>query len=358
MSIYRNATTALVEYLEQIEQDDFSAYNHLSGNGVVESFESTLKDFYGVKYALCVDSATNALMYLALAVGLKNKEIVTSPLSYGATISGALWLNNKFHFADIDNSLNIAPESVKKIIKGNPKIKALYAVDFAGIPHDMHSIRQICDEFGVWYFADAAQSLGAEVGRMKASSLADAFVVSFSPGKTIFCGEGACILTNDSELYKRLVSITQHPYRIKKDVSLGASSELGLNGRMNPLSAIVGNAMFDESLQRLKQKQIEILNMYNSIDKFHFVTPFHFEKKNSLPSFFHLPLLINDLQEFERESKQFLMTAPSKCHFRKSAFELLPEQLKRMGKSRIVLSIHTQQTSSLIEKLFLGTFHI
>jgi len=349
--MYSNVKTALIEYFEQIEKEDFAARCHLTGNGAVESFEAKLKDFYGVNHALCVDSATNGLLYLALAVGLKNTEIITSSLSYGATISGALWLNNKFHFADIDSTLNISPDSVKVILKENPRIKALYAVDFAGIPHDMFAIKKICNEYGVWYFADAAQSLGAEINGIKASSLADAFVVSFSPGKTIFCGEGGCILTNDTDLYNQLVIITQHPYRIKRDISLAVSTELALNGRMNPLAAIVGNAVFYNSLVSLKERQQEFNKLYSELDKLQMVKPFYFSEKQMVPAYYHLPIIIDDLILFKNELSTEMKT---KYIFReaKAIFELLPDQLKRINKS-IYIKSNNKKTKNILDKLYL-----
>ena len=350
--MYSQAKKALVSYLEQVEQDEYTARCHLSGNGAVESFENKLRSFYGVKHALCVDSATNGLLYLGMAVGLKNAEIVTSPLSYGATISGALWLNNKFHFADIDYTLNISPDDVRRILRETPRVKALYVVDFAGIPHDTFEIRQICDEFGLWYFADAAQSLGAEINGIKASSLADAFVVSFSADKTIFCGEGGCILTNNTDLYKSLVMITQHPYRMKRDVGIGAFSELGLNGRMNPLAAIIGDATFDQCLQSLKQKQAEILKLYSEIDKLQSVTPFGFAEKHCLPAFFYLPVIVNDKHEFEDSFSHFTMAFKHTYSPYKTTFELLPEQMRRISKFNAVKSSNVSLATFLKEKLF------
>ena len=347
------AKKALAAYLEQVEKNDLASRCHLSGNGAVESFEAKLKDFYGVKHALCVDSATNGFLYLALAVGLKNTEIITSPLSYGATISGALWLNCKFHFADIDNTLNLSPDAVRKILTENPRIKALYAVDFGGIPHDMFSIRRICDEFDILYFSDAAQSLGAEIQGEKASSLADAFVVSFSPGKTIFCGENGCILTDDTDLYKQLVIITQHPYRMKRDVGIDAYSELGLNGRMNPLAAVIGDATFYDCLQNLKSTQEEMLKLFGEIDTFHSVIPFHFLEKTCLPAFYYLSVLVNDVQEFEVEFNHLTKKLGKNFHFQKADFKLLPEQLKRIGKSKSVKHKDIYSTNSILGKLFL-----
>lgn len=348
MSTYKKATAAIATYLQQIEENTHIARYHLFGNGAVNALEEKLSNYYQVKHALCVDSATNAFLYLALAAGLRNSEIISTPLSYGATISGALYLRNKFHFADIDNTLNISPTSVEKIINRYPSVKAVYGVDFAGIPHDMFRIREICDNYGIWYFADAAQSLGATINNISASSLAHALVVSFSPGKSICCGEGGCILTNDTNLYKKLIIITQHPYRIKKEVDLQSSSELGLNGRIHPLAAIIGNAIFEESLEKLQSKQAENLELYQILEKYSCKIPFRLTENKLIPSFYHMPLIIDEIKDFSEKitfnNKKYIVIPAS--------FEILPLQLLRIKQKRAIKSNNVSNTTQIQKKLY------
>src|SRR2546426_12331211 len=59
---------------------------HLFGLGAVASLEEKLKRHYGMKYALCLSNASTGLLALGLALGLKSKEFVTTPYTYGASI--------------------------------------------------------------------------------------------------------------------------------------------------------------------------------------------------------------------------------------------------------------------------------
>ena len=111
------------EYISKSLSDGEYALTHWAGNGAVAALEDKLRSHYRAKHVLCVDSATNGLMYLLLTAGLKRSEIITTPLTYGGTIAGALSLECKFHFADIDISLNINPDSVREILKESKKIK-------------------------------------------------------------------------------------------------------------------------------------------------------------------------------------------------------------------------------------------
>ena len=99
-----------------------SEWAHLAGNGSVAELEGRLSSMYGAKYCLCVDSATNGLMYLLLAAGLKRREILTSPLGFGGTLAGALTLDCKIHFADIDETLNISPDVSREILENSKGI--------------------------------------------------------------------------------------------------------------------------------------------------------------------------------------------------------------------------------------------
>ena len=71
------------KYLTDAESDKATAYSHLAGNGATAALEAKLCSLYGAKYALCVSSATNGLMYLLMAAGLQKSDILTKPLSFG-----------------------------------------------------------------------------------------------------------------------------------------------------------------------------------------------------------------------------------------------------------------------------------
>jgi dTDP-4-amino-4,6-dideoxygalactose transaminase len=232
-------------------------------------------------------NATVGLLALALALDIKRCEFVTSPFTYGASLAGWLLLDNTPWFADIDPlSLTLDCESARKAV--TRKTKALLAVDIFGTSADQVELRKLADEFGLWYIADAAQSLGAFRNGLPASSLADALVISFTTGKTVFAGEGGAVLTNNSDLYQKLVWHTQHPYRQRRDVGLRLSNEFALNARIHPLAAVWANTKFEDSLTALRQHQAECFKIIDALNRSGLTEEIDFERRGILPSFFRL----------------------------------------------------------------------
>ena len=66
---------------------------HLSGNGAVAALEGRLRAFYGVRHALCVSSASMGLLAVGVALSLRRSDFVTTPYTYGGTLSGWLLLS-------------------------------------------------------------------------------------------------------------------------------------------------------------------------------------------------------------------------------------------------------------------------
>lgn len=291
-----------------------SEWAHLAGNGAIAELENKLCTLYGAKHCLCVDSATNGLMYLLLATGVKQSEILTSPLGFGGTLAGALTLDCKIHFADIDETLNISPDASRDILGKNRDIKAVIAVDYAGNPHKMVDLHKVCQDYGVWHFVDAAQSLGVYYGRSDVSHYNDAMVLSFGAGKRISAGgEGGAIITDNTELYNRLVSTCQHAHRQERDLGIGMSHEFALNGRMHPIAAILACASFDEGLAQIQERRSSFFGALHTLSSFESVSS-TFSQASS--AFYHCPFLVNNVnlfnEEFERSciSSDFYYTLP------------------------------------------------
>ncbi|MCI0603392.1 DegT/DnrJ/EryC1/StrS family aminotransferase [bacterium] len=227
---------------------------HLNGTGAVAELEAKLARHYGVKHALCVSSATTGLLAIAIALGLRDQEFITSPYTYGGTISSWLLFGNTPVFADIDSTtLTLDPHSVVRYI--TDKSRAILGVDIYGMPSDMIALRKIADEHRLCYISDAAQSFGARRASLPASKLAHAFVVSFTAGKSLFAGEGGAILTDSSDLYEKLIWCCQHPNRQKRELGLHRVNEFGINGRIHPLAAVIANSNFDRALRAIASRQ-------------------------------------------------------------------------------------------------------
>jgi dTDP-4-amino-4,6-dideoxygalactose transaminase len=282
-----DAVKAVIEYIARAQNSRHTQMMHLSGTGAVNELEEKLKRHYSMKYAVCVTNATTGLMAIALALNLRDVEFVTTPYTYGATMGGWLLWRNKPIFADVESStLTLDCESVKNRI--TPKTRAILVADIFGNPHDAIGLRKIADEYDLWYISDSAQSLGAYRDNLPSGSLADAAVVSFTVGKTVFAGEGAAILTNNSDLYQKLLWFTQHPIRQRKELGLNLYNEFGLNARIHPIAAIWANATFEDSLAKLKSYQKRYFRLITILNETGFTAPIHFARDNIVPSFYKL----------------------------------------------------------------------
>lgn len=284
------------DYLRSVVSSEAVAQEHLFGTGAVAKLERKIAAYYGMKHALCVANATTGLFAIALALNLKNAEFITTPYTYGASLASWLMLGNRAVFADIDaQTLTLNPEKIKNLIA--KKTKAILTVDIFGNPSDISALRKIADNFGIPLIADCAQSLGAKRNDFPAGYLADALVVSFTSGKTLFAGEGGAVITNNTKLYERLLFYSQHPFRQKREIGLGISNEFAFNARIHPLAAIWANADCENALTKLKTYQTECLEILAYLNKSGLIQPARFSEKDILPSFLRLTVEQKELSD-------------------------------------------------------------
>lgn len=338
------------KYLTNAESNKATAYSHLAGNGATAALEAKLCSFYGAKYALCVSSATNGLMYLLMAAGLQKSDILTTPLSFGGTIAGALALDCRFYFAMInDSTLNIDVDSTANILDANLGIKAIVATEFAGNTYDMEVLNNICEQRGVWHFVDSAQALGYNYGISNIADYNDAMVVSFGTGKTVSAGgEGGAIITNNLELYQKLMSICQHPHRQERDCGIRLSSELALNGRIHPIAAIIANETFESGLQELKQKRKGMIDVLDCLSRLESVSCILNQEGGT---FYHCPFIIRDKQNLEIEFAE--STLSEYFYYTKANFVSIPEQLIRIGEGQRIKFYNGTKLEKLLKRLYL-----
>lgn len=284
-------STAILRLLE----DGQAQHAHLLGLGEVAELEAKLRAWYGAKYAVATSSATAGLMAVALALGLQNEEFITTPFTYGASLASWLLLRSRPLFADLTSGTRtLDPESARQAITS--RTRAILAVDIFGNPCDMVGLRRLADQFGLWFISDAAQSLGALRNRRPASCLADAWIVSFTSQKPLFAGEGGAVLTNNRDLYERVLWFSQHPERHRRELGLHLDNEFGLNGRIHPLAAAWANAAFDRAIAQVRVRQslsLRILDMAKSTNTI-YTTPYSVD--GILPSFFRLAVVLRKQQ--------------------------------------------------------------
>jgi perosamine synthetase len=217
----------------------------------VERFEQDVADYVGARYAVAVSNGTAALHAACFAAGIGEcDEVITSPITFAASANCALYCGARPVFADIKkDTYNIDPQDIEKKI--TDRTKAIVAVHFTGQPCEMDAIHDIADRHHLTVIEDAAHALGAEYKKRRIGGLSDLTTFSFHPVKHITTGEGGMILTNDEELYKKLVLFRSHGITRNPQMMTGTEGGwyyqqlcLGYNYRITDFQCALGSSQF------------------------------------------------------------------------------------------------------------------
>jgi len=184
----------------------------LTQGPVVQAFEKKVADYCGAKYAVAVNSGTSALHCACYAAGIdQGDEVITSPITFVASSNCILYCGGTPVFSDVDaGSINLDPVRMREKI--SKRTKAVIPVHFAGNPCDMDKIRKIAKEKDIYVIEDASHALGGEYKGSKIGSCthSDMSVLSFHAVKNITTGEGGMVLTNERNLFEKLLLFRNH----------------------------------------------------------------------------------------------------------------------------------------------------
>ncbi|MBO5987218.1 MAG: UDP-4-amino-4,6-dideoxy-N-acetyl-beta-L-altrosamine transaminase [Lachnospiraceae bacterium] len=259
-----------------VEQDDVDAVvqtmtsDYITCGPKVLELEKTLCEVTGAKYAVAVCNGTAALHLAAMAAGFgPGDEVIVSSITFAASANCVRYCGATPVFADINNeTYNIDPECIRKLI--TPKTKGIVAVDFTGQATELDEIRKICKEHNLILIEDAAHAMGTKYNGQPVGSIADMTCFSFHPVKTVTCGEGGAITTNDEALYRHLArlrthGITRNPEEMVHPTDAlwyNEQVELGFNYRLTDFQA----AMLISQLKKLPKfsaRRKEIVAAYD-----------------------------------------------------------------------------------------------
>jgi 8-amino-3,8-dideoxy-alpha-D-manno-octulosonate transaminase len=171
----------------------------------VDAFEAAAKEFYGVKYALGVNSGTGALMVGMSALGVgPGCEVIVPAFMWVATVGAVVQLNAIPVLCEVDDSFGMNPDDLERKI--TPRTKLIVPVHMAGAPCDMDGIMAVANKHGIAVLEDCAQCNGGEISRRKVGTFGQVGIFSLQLNKNMTCGEGGLIITNDERLHHRAFS--------------------------------------------------------------------------------------------------------------------------------------------------------
>ncbi|MEH2199670.1 UDP-4-amino-4,6-dideoxy-N-acetyl-beta-L-altrosamine transaminase [Nostoc sp.] len=284
---YVEAMNDYIPYGRQdISQEDIDAVievlrsDSITQGPAIERFEQAVANYCGAKYAVAVSSATAALHIACLATGLGQGDILwTSPNTFVASANCGLYCGAKVDFVDIDpNTYNLSVDELERKLTWAEKQgclpEVLIPVHFAGQSCEMEQIAALSQRYGFKIIEDASHAIGGSYQAQPIGScqFSDMAVFSFHPVKIITTGEGGMVLTNQEELYQRLIRLRSHGITRNSDLMKGESHgswyyqqlELGFNYRITDIQAALGASQM-QRLDEFVERRWFLANRYNQL---------------------------------------------------------------------------------------------
>ena len=224
-------------YLFRYGSEDDSRFKHK-----VVQFEDELCSYLGTNHCVATSSGTGALMAILYALGIgPGDEVIVPAYTFIASISSVILMGATPVLAEIDESLTLDPEDVRRRISS--RTRAIMAVHMLGNPCDMKALKDLAGEHGLYIIEDACQALGASYGGKKCGTLGEMGAFSLNFFKTITAGDGGAVVTDSGELYERAFGFHDQGHKPKRmGVEVGHRNIVGMNMRMNELTGAVALA--------------------------------------------------------------------------------------------------------------------
>ncbi|HFF9279154.1 TPA: UDP-4-amino-4,6-dideoxy-N-acetyl-beta-L-altrosamine transaminase [Campylobacter coli] len=253
---------------QNIDQSDIDALTKalkdeiLTGGKKVDEFEEALCEYVGVKHACVLNSATSALHLAYTALDIKEKIVLTTPLTFAATANAALIAGAKVEFIDIKNDGNIDEKKLEaRLLKDSKNIGAISVVDFGGNSVEIDEISSLAKKYNIPLIDDASHALGALYKSKKVGKKADLSIFSFHPVKPITTFEGGAVVSDNEELITKIKLLRSHGI-IKKRLWDSDMIELGYNYRLSDVACALGINQL-KKLDHNLEKREEIASFYD-----------------------------------------------------------------------------------------------
>lgn len=220
----------------------------------IDRFEGAFRTHLGVNHALATSSCTGALHMGLAALGIgPGDEVIMADTNWIATAAPIVHLGAKPVFVDIlPDSWCIDPGLAEAAI--TPRTKAIIAVHLYGNLCDMDRLLAIGERHGIPIIEDAAEAIGSVYHGKRAGSMGRFGTFSFHGTKTITTGEGGMFVTNDADLYERVLTLSNHG-RARGQTKQFWPDLVGFKYKMSNLQAAVGCAQMERIGDLIAAKQ-------------------------------------------------------------------------------------------------------
>ena len=236
-------------------KNDFRYYGVGDGPQEVASFEREFAAKLGVKYALCVNAGSSALICGLVGAGVgSGDEVIIPAYTWNATANAVLATGAVPILAEVDESLTLDPADVARKI--TPQTKAVLPVHMRGAPADMDALTAIAGKHGLALIEDVCQAAGATFRGRRLGTFGDAGAFSLQFNKIITTGEGGVLITDREDVYDMAIDVHDCAGSVRRGIGLPQFP--GYNFRASELQGAVARVQLgrlDGLLERMRANQ-------------------------------------------------------------------------------------------------------
>jgi 8-amino-3,8-dideoxy-alpha-D-manno-octulosonate transaminase len=226
-----------------------------------KEFETAFAKRMDSEYCQLVSSGTAALTVALASAGIgAGDEVIMPTFTFVASFESILALGAVPILVDIDDTLTLNPKAVEAAI--TPKTKCVMPVHMCGSMADLKALKTICNKHNLILLEDACQALGGTYEGKPLGSYGDLGCFSFDYVKTITCGEGGAVITNNEKYARNADHYQDHGHdHVGNDRGAETHLFLGYNFRISELNAAVGLAQLGklEGILKTQKRNYTIL---------------------------------------------------------------------------------------------------
>ncbi len=230
----------------------------------IVEFENDICNYVKSKNCVTLNSGTDALMMALWAMGIKEgDEVITSPISFVATIGAIIHVKAKPVFVDVNDDLNINPDLIEEKI--NSKTKVIMPVHWTGRVCDMDKIINVANKYNLKIIEDSAQAMGSYFNNKHGGTFGDIGIFSAHPLKNFNAiGDSGFLVTNNASYAEKINIFKNHGLVSRDNVEI-----FGVNSRMDTInSQILKYRLLKlESIISRRRHNVEIYRQNLKIDE-------------------------------------------------------------------------------------------
>ena len=323
------------------------------GGKQIAIFEKSVAKLCNKKFAIALNSGTDALTLALHLLGVKKgDEVITPPNSFISSTTSICHVGAKPVFVDVLKDQNIDPDLIEQAI--TKKTKAIMPVHLTGRVCDMNKINKISKKYNIPIVEDAAQSIGSQYMSKPSGSFGKINCFSVHPLKNLnACGDGGFMVTDDFKLYNLALKLRNHGLEERNVVNT-----FGFISRMDVLQANILNFRIKNLKHIIKKRRNNAMFYFENINRnFYFIPGEKKEEFNTYHTFVIQTNLRDKLKKYLKKNGVetaihypipiHLQPAAKHLNFKKGQFPNTEQQAKRI----LTIPIHQNLKKKDLEKV-------